>query len=169
MKRVIKVKAHKRNGKRVSAHSRKVSVVANKLSRKLKPLSKKFEIAGSLRRGVPANDIDIVLIPKNKAQVEKAIKSIGKVKASGQKQLFSSVDGIQVDLFYAGKDDFGAQLMTRTGPAGGNIGNRVIAKEKGLLLNQYGLYKGNKKIAGKTEKEIYEALGKQYKPPNQRR
>ena len=58
--------------------------------------------------------------------------------------------------------------MTYTGPAGYNIGLRTVAKKKGLLLNQYGLFKNKKHIAGKTERSIYTALGKKYKIPELR-
>ena len=73
-------------------------------------------------------------------------------------------------MFFAEDSDYGAQLMTRTGPKGSNMGNRVIAKKKGFKLNQYGLFdrKTGKKLAGKTEESIYDALGKPYKVPEER-
>jgi len=45
---------------------------------------------------------------------------------------------------------------------------RIIARTKGFKLNQYGLFKKGKYVAGKTEKEIYEALGRKYKPAYER-
>ena len=51
---------------------------------------------------------------------------------------------------------------------GESIGLRVIAKRKGMKLNQYGLFKDGKRIAGKTEKEIYHALGREWKSPEKR-
>ena len=61
-------------------------------------------------------------------------------------------------------------LLSYTGPFGAEIGYRVIARKKGMLLNQYGLFdrKTGKYIAGKTEAEIYKALGKNYKEPELR-
>ena len=144
----------------------KIITLAYKLKRILTPLSYRIDIAGSIRRGVEPRDIDIVLVPKDKERVKERLKQLGaRVSASGNTLHYSSIDGVHVDIYFANKDSYGAQLMTRTGPRGGNIGNRTLAKRKGMLLNQYGLFKGKRRIAGRTEKEIYEALGKQYKSP----
>lgn len=59
-------------------------------------------------------------------------------------------------------------LLTYTGSYGNNIGLRVIAKKQGMLLNQYGLFKGGLYIAGKTETSIYKALGRSLTPPKER-
>jgi len=152
-----------RIGKRGGQHY--VVGVANRIVKKLKPYAKRINIAGSIRRGQEPNDIDIVMIPKDKDKVEQQINKLGKITASGEQQVFSKIQGIPVDVFYATDKEYGANLLTRTGPAGANISNRSLASDKGMLLNQHGLFKNNKRIAGETEESIYKALGKTYRPP----
>ena len=150
--------------------SEDVKKLAYHIKNILTPYSTKIEIAGSIRREKEnPKDIDIVLVPKNKEAIIEKMKSLGaRMRAEGDTLHYSTINGIHVDLFFATKDEFGAQMMTRTGPNVGNIGNRALAKRKGLLLNQYGLFKGKHRIAGRTEKGIYEALGKHYKEPKYR-
>ncbi|MBU0894286.1 MAG: hypothetical protein KKF48_02080 [Nanoarchaeota archaeon] len=62
----------------------------------------------------------------------------------------------------------GATLLAFSSEKGAAIRLRMIAKRKGLHLNQYGLYKNKKLLAGRTEKDIYNALGRVYKEPEDR-
>jgi DNA polymerase (family X) len=136
---------------------------------RLSSQSKRIDIAGSIRRGKKDPvDVDIVMIPKNKAAVKAKLESLGEIEASGNSTIQTRIKGVDVDVYFADGNDYGAQLMTRTGPWQGNLGNRTLAKNRGLKLNQYGLWKGNKRIAGKTEASIYRKLGKKYKEPNLR-
>ena len=148
-----------------------VYALSRQVEGRLRPLSKKIDVAGSIRRKQPAPvDIDIVMIPRvPKDKIRDQLVGMGaKVEAEGDKTIQTRINGVDVDVYFADTNDYGAQLMTRTGPWQGNIGNRTLAKNKGLLLNQYGLFRGNRKIAGKTEASIYKALGKQYKKPEDR-
>jgi len=143
-----------------------VKALASEVESKLKPLSKKIEVAGSIRRNVDEPvDIDIVMIPKDKQKIRERLAELGKVTAQGETMIETRIKGVDVDTYFTEPESYGAQLMTRTGPWQGNIGNRTLAKNKGMRLNQYGLWEKNKRIAGRTEKEIYEALGKKYKEP----
>jgi len=145
--------------------------LAKKLELKLKPYCSRFEIAGSIRRKEKnPRDIDIVLIPKNKEKLENFIKEKlnGKFVEGGEHESTWKIEGITVELYYTNKEEWGAELLAYSGKKGSNIGLRVIAKKKGLKLTQHGLFKGNKKIAGKTEKEIYSALKRPYKKPEDR-
>lgn len=146
-----------------------ITALANSIARRLAPYATRITIAGSIRRGVNPSDIDIVLIPKNKERLKQAISAMGgSIWSSGEQQIYFKYKGVDVNIYYATSQNYGAQLMTRTGPREGNIGNRTLAKNQGLTLNQYGLFKGDKLIAGKTEREIYTGLGKPYKPPAER-
>lgn len=145
--------------------------LAQKILQALEPLSKKIQIAGSIRRKEPKPvDIDLVLIPKDKQKILNLMNKKGKYLQGGEKRAAFKIKGVKVELYYATKENWGAMLMSYTGPSGYNIGLRIIAKEKGLLLNQYGLYKRptKKRIAGRTEKSIYQALGKHYRTPHLR-
>jgi DNA polymerase (family X) len=144
--------------------------LADKTVRDIKPYCKRIKIAGSIRRKKEDPvDIDIVLIPKDKDRIKQLLLKEGKVVENGEKQFSVKIKGVKVELYFVSEEDWGAALISYTGASGYSIGLRIKAKKKGLKLNQYGLFKGNKKIAGKTEQEIYEALGKHFKLPENRK
>lgn len=150
-------------------NSIEISRLAQTIIQKLRPYATNITIAGSIRRGMTPSDIDIVLIPRDKEKIYQTIISMGgRIWSKGQSQIYFKIRGIDVNIYYATPDTYGAQLLTRTGSAGHNIGLRKISQSKGLLLNQYGIYKGKKLLGGKTEREIYNILGRKYKPPEQR-
>jgi DNA polymerase (family 10) len=144
--------------------------VFNKVLRWLKPLSKKIEVAGSIRRKEPKPvDIDFVIIPKNKEKIIELMKSKGKFIQGGDKRARFKVDGVKVELYFTTPESWGATLLAYSSRTGSAIGLRMFAKRKGFKLNQYGLFnKRGKRIAGKTEKEIYRALGRKLKKPENR-
>ena len=63
-----------------------------------------------------------------------------------------------------------SELLAYSSRKGSGIGLRLVAKRKGFKLTQHGLFdrKTGKRIAGKTEEEIYHALGRDYKKPENR-
>jgi DNA polymerase (family 10) len=151
----------------------KVLSLAEKIKKELKPFCKKIEIAGSIRRhSENPEDIDIVLIPKDKNKLEEFFGKKFKAKfiQGGEHESTWKIKEVKVELYYTTEDEWGAELLAYSGKKGSNIGLRLIAKRKGFKLSQHGLFnsKTGKKIAGKTEKEIYEALGRKYKSPTER-
>lgn len=133
----------------------------------------KVEYAGSLRRGKETiGDVDIVVVGGEEL-VEKIVKypGIDKVIAKGPTKVsFILKNMLECDVRIVADESFGSALCYFTGSKEHNIALREIALKKGLILNEYGLFKkGSKKpIAGKTENEIYKALGMQYIPPELR-
>ncbi|MEK6854132.1 MAG: DNA polymerase III, partial [Nanoarchaeota archaeon] len=75
--------------------------------------------------------------------------------------------GLQVDLRVVDDNSFGAALQYFTGNKEHNVIVRELAIKKGLKLNEYGVFRksSNKKIAGKTEEEVYKAIGLRYMDP----
>jgi DNA polymerase (family 10) len=147
--------------------------LAEEIKKKLNPLCKKIEIVGSIRRKEKnPEDIDIVLIPKDKNQLEEFMKNKlkGKFMQGGEYESTWEIKKIQVELYYADEKEWGAELLAYSSKKGAGIGLRVIAKKKGFKLTQHGLFnrKTKKRIAGKTEKEIYSALRRPYKKPENR-
>ena len=143
--------------------------LANNLSKNLKPLCRRIQVAGSIRRKEPSpRDIDFVLIPKNREKLEDFMKKKGKFMQGGEHESTWKVGGIKVELYYTIPEEWGAALLAYSSKKGSAIGLRMVAKRKGLLLNNHGLFKGKKKIASKTEREIYAALGRPYKKPEDR-
>ncbi len=146
-----------------------VFYLADKIFKKLKPLSKKISFAGSIRRKSPKPaDIDIVLIPKDKEQIKELLEKEEKLLFSGDKKVGAKIEGVKVEIYFATKDNWGAMLFYATGPYGLSIGLRILARKRGMFLNQYGLYQNGKILASKTEKDIYSAFGKKYKKPEER-
>ncbi len=143
-----------------------VRKLAKKLEKELKPYCKKIKIVGSIRRreGNP-KDIDFVLIPKDIDKLVEFMKKKGKKLESGKHESTWEVEGVKVELYYTVPNEWGAALLAYSSTKGAGIGLRKIAKEKGFLLNNHGLFKNGKKIASKTEREIYKALGRKYKQP----
>jgi DNA polymerase (family 10) len=121
-------------------------------------------IAGSFRRmKETVGDIDIVATARDPgAMMERFARyaEVSKVIAHGPTR--SSVllaSGIQVDLRVVPAESFGAALAYFTGSKAHNIALRRIAIDKGLKLNEYGLFRGERAIAGETEESVYAALG----------
>src|SRR3989344_898194 len=77
-------------------------------------------------------------------------------------------NGLRADLRLVPERSFGAALNYFTGSKEHNIELRKIAIKKGWKLNEYGLFRGNTQIAGKTEEEVYKKLGLQYIEPELR-
>ena len=125
--------------------------------------SKKIEWAGSLRRmRENIGDIDILATGPDQEKIIHAFTHLPEVKevlASGETKASIIVEGgIQIDLRVVEEDSYGAALQYFTGSKAHNIHLRGIAKAKGIKINEYGVFKGEKKIGGKEEKEVYEAL-----------
>ena len=140
--------------------------VSREVVKWLRPFSKRIEIVGSIRRKIPKPiDVDIVLIPKSKKKILECLKTKGKFLRGGDKQVSFRIRGVKVELYYTTPESWGATLLAYSGRRGSNIGLRIIARTKGFKLNQYGLFRKGKCIAGKTEREIYKALGRKYKEP----
>jgi len=146
-----------------------VRKLAREIANGIRHYCRRAKIAGSIRRGEKNPvDIDIVLIPKNKEKIESFLRKKGKFIEGGEKKVVFKIKGVNVELYYTNKDEWGAALLAYSSETGASIGLRMFAKRKGFKLSQHGLFKNGKRIAGKTEKEIYEALGKKYKPASER-
>ena len=136
------------------------------------------ELAGSLRRMKETiGDIDIIIavrtgfgnrIVKNFTALPAVSEVIvaGATKASVR---LGSPD-IQVDIRIVNEDEYGSALLYFTGSKEHNIRLRTLAKEKGLKINEYGLYEmtTGRRIAGETENSIYRILGMEFIEPEMR-
>ncbi|WP_456411015.1 DNA polymerase/3'-5' exonuclease PolX [Oceanithermus sp.] len=73
--------------------------------------------------------------------------------------------GLQVDLKIVEPVAWGAGLQYFTGSKDHSIKLRVLALDRGLKLNEYGVWKGAERVAGASEEEVYAALGLPWIPP----
>jgi len=135
--------------------------------------SQKIEWAGSLRRmRENIGDIDILATGPDKEKIIHTFVHLPEVKqvlASGETKASIIVEGgIQIDLRVVEEDSYGAALQYFTGSKAHNIHLRGIAKAKGIKVNEYGVFKGEKKIGGKDEKDVYRTLGIEWIEPELR-
>lgn len=131
---------------------------------------KSIEAAGSLRRlNETIGDIDILATGKNGKRIVDAfvrLPQVEEILTQGKTKGSIRVEaGKQVDLRVVDASSFGSALQYFTGSKSHNIRIREIAKDKGLKLSEYGLFKARRKVAGKTEEEIYKKLGFPWIPP----
>lgn len=145
--------------------------IKNYLS-KIKGVSR-VDFAGSLRRRKETiGDMDFLVVCTNpKEVIDYFVSMPGVVKVWGKGEAKSSVrmkEGYDIDLRVVSEDSYGSMMQYFTGSKDHNIVLRKIAIEKGMKLNEYGLFKGNKKLAGKDEREIYNVLGLDYIEPELR-
>ena len=143
--------------------------------KKLKNLKEveKVNPAGSVRRMKETiGDVDFLVISKNPSRVMDFFVSLpGVVRIWGKGTTKASVrmkEGFDMDIRVVPARSYGSALQYFTGSKEHNIAIRRIAMDKGLKLSEYGLFRGPKMIAGKTEEEIYKALGMEWIPPEMR-
>jgi len=152
-------------------HGPIVIKMANDIKTKLQPYTSRIMISGSIRRGVKSpTDIDLITIPKDKEKIKQQLINMGGKKIlEGEQKVAYRVNGVKVEVNFTDDKSWGARLMESTGPWQSNIGQRIVARKQGFLLNNTGLYKRNDGyVAGRTEEDIYHKLGKQYKQPELR-
>ncbi|MFC1645854.1 DNA polymerase/3'-5' exonuclease PolX [Candidatus Omnitrophota bacterium] len=135
--------------------------------------AKKISVAGSLRRmKETVKDIDILVSSTKPKMIMDAFCTCPDVKeiiARGPtKSSVISKEGLQVDVRVVEPNSFGAALMYFTGSKNHNIRLRTMAVRKKLKINEYGVFKGKKCLASKTEIEVYDLLKMQYIEPELR-
>lgn len=164
--------------KRFLIHEAKQEAV--RLIEYLKKLAEtlKIQYAGSLRRYQETiGDIDILLAVKNPVESHKKVMKHfvaypGVVNVIAEGDTKSSVilhSGMQADLRVIAEESFGAALHYFTGSKEHNVRIRDLAKRKGLKISEYGVFKGEKMIGGKTEEEVFKSVGLPYIIPEIRR
>jgi DNA polymerase (family 10) len=133
----------------------------------------RLEIAGSFRRRRETiGDLDIVTASANApAVLEHFLAFPAIVKTLGAGETRASVvlnSGLQVDLRVVPRSSWGAALVYFTGSQAHCVRIRRVAQNLGLLLNEYGLYRGEEAVAGGEEEEVYGGLGLSWIPPELR-
>lgn len=146
--------------------------VVEEVLEKLKGLKgvQEVSVAGSVRRmRETIGDVDILVVSKSPENIMDFFVSLpGVVKVWAKGRTKSSIrmkDGFDIDLRVVPRESYGAALQYFTGSKDHNIVTRKIAIGKGLKLSEYGVFRGKKMIAGKTEQEVYRAIGLPWIPP----
>lgn len=149
--------------------------IAERLLTYLKKIKdvQQIEIAGSYRRRKETvGDLDILITAKQATAVIKQFVNYDEVvNILAQGPTKSSVrlrSGMQVDLRVVPEISYGAALFYFTGSKAHNIAIRKLALADGLKINEYGIYKKEKRVASKTEQDIYHKMGMAYIEPEMR-
>ena len=132
--------------------------------------------AGSVRRGKETiGDVDLIVTGAAAREAMDAfVKHPSVTEVLGKGENKASVrfgfEGLQVDLRALPAESYGAAMQYFTGSKEHNVALRARAQRMGLTLNEYGLYRveTNELLAGRTEEEIYQALGLPWIPPELR-
>ncbi len=134
---------------------------------------REIEVAGSYRRRRETiGDLDVLVTSADSAKVMSRFvhqPEVREVVSQGEtRATVKLAGGLQVDLRAVEPAAYGAALQYFTGSKAHNVELRKVAQEQGYKLNEYGLFKGTRRVAGKTEEEIYAKLGLDWMPPELR-
>ncbi len=162
------------------AESAAVAIVAH--IQKAGKAAESITPAGSLRRGKETvGDLDLLVTLADGHTSQKHVDALAKhilefpgieqTLAHGENKVsFNLENGLQVDVRLLEKENFGAALLYFTGSKEHNVALRGRANDVGYTLNEYALatLKGERRVAGRTEEEIYAKLKLDYIPPELR-
>jgi len=134
---------------------------------------KEIVVAGSYRRcKETVGDLDILITAKKDSNVmQRFVKydDVEEVVSKGKTRSTVLLRcGLSVDLRVVPQVSYGAALHYFTGSKAHNIAVRKMAVKKKLKINEYGVFKDDKRIAGKTEEEVYDKVGLPFIPPELR-
>ncbi|MBA7616099.1 hypothetical protein ES703_23390 [subsurface metagenome] len=138
----------------------------------LEQYCEQIEVAGSIRRKKPqVNDIDLVLVPRDRDALDHRLMQLGKLKMSGLKIARIQMEEITLDVYYATPETWATLLLIRTGSVENNIRLCSLAKRKGwhLAASGDGLFdEKGERVAWQSEEDIFRALGLPYQRPEER-
>jgi len=131
------------------------------------------EIAGSYRRGRDTvGDLDLVVCAPDAGPVRRALErheGVRRLTAAGPTRLSAVFDnGLQVDVRVVPAECYGAALHYFTGSKAHNIRVRAHARQMGLRISEYGVFRGTRRLAGASEQDVFDAVGLDWTPPELR-
>ncbi|MHB0912912.1 MAG: DNA polymerase/3'-5' exonuclease PolX [Armatimonadota bacterium] len=131
------------------------------------------DLAGSLRRmRETIGDLDLLAADDEPAKVVDRFVGLPEVKQvlvhGPTKGTIVTPENLQIDLRVVKPFEYGAALQYFTGSKEHNIKLRTVAEAMGLKVNEYGIFRGEERIAGETEVGMYETLGLAWMPPELR-
>lgn len=137
------------------------------------PGVKHVVVAGSYRRArETVGDLDILVTARPKSPVVDHFVAYSEVAAvtakGGTRASVRLASGLQVDLRVVRDESYGAALHYFTGSKAHNIAIRELGQHRGLKINEYGVFKDGRRIAGATEESVFAAVGLPFIPPELR-
>jgi len=135
-------------------------------------LVSRAELAGSLRRGRETiGDVDLLVTSEDSARALIEISHlpvVTRVLAIGPTRATLLLDDLQVDIRAVPAESFGAALQYFTGSKQHSTHLRAIARHRGLKVNEYGVFRGRRKLGGAEEQDVYRLLKMPWIPPEMR-
>jgi DNA polymerase (family 10) len=131
--------------------------------RKIK-LVERADLAGSIRRrSETIGDIDLLIVSSDGEEALRQfvkLPSIKRVTALGGTRATVIIGGdLQADVRAVAAESYGAALHYFTGSKQHSVRLRTMAHERGLKINEYGIFRGDERIGGEEEEDVYRALG----------
>ncbi|HUF69485.1 MAG TPA: DNA polymerase/3'-5' exonuclease PolX, partial [Longimicrobiales bacterium] len=136
------------------------------------PGIERLEPAGSYRRRAETvGDIDLLAIcgaPGPVVDRFTSYEGVSRVVARGSTRASVVLaSGMQVDLRIVARESYGAALHYFTGNKAHNVAVRALGVSRGLRINEYGVFRGQR-IGGETEEDVFRAVGMSFVPPELR-
>jgi DNA polymerase (family 10) len=137
------------------------------------PQAEQVDVAGSFRRRrETVGDVDILVASSHAPAVAEAFlgdNDVKQVLARGETKCSVILrSGLQVDLRIVPRSSYGAALHYFTGSKPHNIAVRLLGVKRHLKINEYGIFRGTRQIGGRTEEEVFKAVGLPWIPPELR-
>ena len=134
---------------------------------------KSVDVAGSFRRRKETvGDLDILVTCGRDSPIMQRFleyEDVAEILSQGDTRSTVRLrSGLQVDLRAVPRESYGAALYYFTGSKEHNIAVRRLAVARKLKINEYGVYRGVRRIAGRSETEIFRSVGLPYIPPELR-
>jgi DNA polymerase (family 10) len=131
------------------------------------------DLAGSIRRRRETiGDVDLLIISSDSpTALQKLVKlpQVRQVLGVGDTRATMMIEGgVQVDIRAVPPESYGAALQYFTGSKQHNVHLRTIARKLGFKINEYGVYRGEKRVGGASEDDVYRLLKMQTMPPEMR-
>lgn len=137
------------------------------------PGVEQVEIAGSFRRKrETVGDLDVLVAARSGTPIAERLAhypEVEQILTQGSRGTSIRLrSGLQVDVRFLPAVSFGAGLVYFTGSKPHNIALRRLGQRRGLKINEYGVFKAGKRVAGRTEEEVYAKVGLPWIPPELR-
>lgn len=151
--------------------------LAKFVSSQMIPYVERVKVCGSIRRGASdSKDIDIVCMVKDDDQAKRALTafaSLGESLTSGPTRGSIRITKYAItmlcDLWVCRKESWGSHLCHVTGPKENNVRLRSMAKERGMLVSEHGIFRDGVRLGGEDEHDLYRILDIDYVEPCDRR
>jgi DNA polymerase (family 10) len=137
------------------------------------PGVQQLDVAGSFRRrSETVGDVDVLVASSHPSAVAEAFLNCPDTKAvlaSGSTKCSILLRfGLQVDLRIVPPSSYGSALHYFTGSKAHNIAIRLLGLKRHLKINEYGVFRGTRRVGGRTEKDVFKAVGLPWIPPELR-